>query len=150
MSSNNTKNTIKLELEKHKNSVELLEKLIQNDSELDNVMMVSLEIDRRKSVIKMLEEKLEKELEKEKINNTLAKYCKIKQTKPVDPKTIEYRRQYYQANKQKILEAARNHSKAKYQDPEHKEAVRVKNAEYREVMKAAKKIFLENAFSIKE
>ena len=137
---------IKLELEKHKNSVELLEKLRQTDEEVDNVMMVSLEIDRRKSVIKKLEEKLEKE----KINNTLAKYCKIKQTKPVDPKTIEYRRQYYQANKQKILEAARNHSKAKYQDPEHKEAVRVKNAEYREVMKAAKKIFLENAFSITE
>ena len=137
---------IKLELEKHKNSVELLEKLRQTDEEVDNVMMVSLEIDRRKSVIKKLEEKLEKE----KINNTLAKYCKIKQTKPVDPKTIEYRRQYYQANKQKILEAARNHSKAKYQDPEHKEAVRVKNAEYREIMKAAKKIFLENAFSIKE
>jgi hypothetical protein len=141
---------IKLELEKHKSTIDLLEKLIQNDSELDNVMKVSLEIDRRKSVIKMLEEKLEKELEKEKINNTLAKYCQIKQTKPVDAKTIEYRRQYYQANKQKILEAARNHSKAKYQDPEHKEAVRVKNAEYREVMKAAKKIFLENAFAIKE
>lgn len=137
---------INLELEKHKSTIDLLEKLRQNDSELDNVMMVSLEIDRRKSVIKKLEEKLEKE----KINNTLAKYCKIKQTKPVDAKTIEYRRQYYQANKQKILEAARNHSKAKYQDPEHKEAVRVKNAEYREVMKAAKKIFLENAFSIKE
>ena len=137
---------INLELEKHKSTIDLLEKLRQNDSELDNVMMVSLEIDRRKSVIKKLEEKLEKE----KINNTLAKYCKIKQTKPVDPKTIEYRRQYYQANKQKILEAARNHSKAKYQDPEHKEAVRVKNAEYREVMKAAKKIFLENAFTITE
>ena len=137
---------INLELEKHKSTIDLLEKLRQNDSELDNVMMVSLEIDRRKSVIKKLEEKLEKE----KINNTLAKYCKIKQTKPVDPKTIEYRRQYYQANKQKILEAARNHSKAKYQDPEHKEAVRVKNAEYREVMKAAKKIFLENAFAITE
>jgi hypothetical protein len=137
---------INLELEKHKSTIDLLEKLRQNDSELDNVMMVSLEIDRRKSVIKKLEEKLEKE----KINNTLAKYCKIKQTKPVDAKTIEYRRQYYQANKQKILEAARNHSKAKYQDPEHKEAVRVKNAEYREVMKAAKKIFLENAFAIKE
>jgi hypothetical protein len=137
---------INLELEKHKSTIDLLEKLRQNDSELDNVMMVSLEIDRRKSVIKKLEEKLEKE----KINNTLAKYCKIKQTKPVDAKTIEYRRQYYQANKQKILEAARNHSKAKYQDPEHKEAVRVKNAEYREVMKAAKKIFLENAFAITE
>ena len=137
---------INLELEKHKSTIDLLEKLIQNDSELDNVMMISIEIDRLKNVVKKLEEKLEKE----KINNTLAKYCKIKQIKPVDPKTIEYRRQYYQANKQKILEAARNHSKAKYQDPEHKEAVRVKNAEYREVMKAAKKIFLENAFSIKE
>ena len=61
---------IKLELEKHKNSVELLEKLRQTDEEVDNVMMVSLEIDMRKSVIKKLEEKLEKE----KINNTLAKY----------------------------------------------------------------------------
>jgi hypothetical protein len=130
---------IKLELEKHKSTIDLLEKLIQTDEEVDNVMMVSLEIDRRKNVIKMLEEKLEKE----KINNTLAKYCKIKQTKPVDPKTIEYRRNYYQAHKEKILEAARNQSKAKYQDPEHKEAVRVKNAEYREIMKAAKKIFLE-------
>jgi hypothetical protein len=109
-------------------------------------MMLSLEIDRRKNVVKKLEEKLEKE----KINNTLAKYCKIKQTKPVDAKTIEYRRNYYKEHKQKILEAARNHSKAKYQDPEHKEAVRVKNAEYREIMKAAKKIFLENAFSITE
>lgn len=137
---------INLELEKHKSTIDLLEKLRQTDEEVDNVMMVSLEIDRRKNVIKMLEEKLEKE----KINNTLAKYCKIKQTKPVDAKTIEYRRQYYQAHKEKILEAARNHSKAKYQDPEHKEAVRVKNAEYREIMKAAKKIFLENAFSIKE
>jgi hypothetical protein len=51
---------INLELEKHKSTIDLLEKLRQNDSELDNVMMVSLEIDRRKSVIKMLEEKLRK------------------------------------------------------------------------------------------
>lgn len=135
---------INFELEKHKSTIDLLEKLRQSDSELD--IMASLEIDRRKNVI----EKLQEKLEKEKINNTLAKYCRIKQTKPVDAKTIEYRRNYYKEHKQKILEQARNHSKAKYQDPEHKEAVRVKNAEYREVMKAAKKIFLENAFSIKE
>jgi hypothetical protein len=73
----------------------------------------------------------------------LAKYFQIKPVKPASEKTLEYRRKYYEENREKILERARNISKAKYNDPEHREAVRIKNANYRLILKQAKQLILE-------
>lgn len=76
----------------------------------------------------------------------LIDYCKPHESKPVSEKTIQWRRNYYEANKEKILQRAREHSKTKYHgDPEHKEKIRVKNENYRLVLKQAKELILKQS-----
>ena len=75
----------------------------------------------------------------------LINYCKPHESKPASEKLQEWRKNYYQNNKDKILERAREHSKAKYQDPEHREKVRIKNQNYRMIMKQAKELILKQS-----
>ena len=65
---------------------------------------------------------------------------KPREVKPKTQKQIEYQQKYYESNKDKILERARAFSKQKYQDPHHREAVRIKNENYRLMLKKAKEI----------
>jgi hypothetical protein len=73
----------------------------------------------------------------------LVAYCQPHQSKPASEKAMEYRKKYYETNKEKINNRAKEFSKKKYEDPEYREAVRVKNANYRLIMKQAKQIVLE-------
>lgn len=68
---------------------------------------------------------------------------KPRETKPKTPKQIEYAQKYYETHKDVILERARAFSKKKYQDPVHREAVRVKNENYRLMLKQARQLLLE-------
>ena len=65
------------------------------------------------------------------------------ETKPRTSKQIEYSHKYYETNKDKILEKSRALSKQRYQDPIHREAVRVKNENYRLMLKQARQIILQ-------
>lgn len=73
----------------------------------------------------------------------LIKSIKPYEGKPKTQKQIEYRQKYYENNRDTILERARAFSKLKYQDPVHREAVRVKNENYRLMLKKAREIVLQ-------
>jgi hypothetical protein len=76
----------------------------------------------------------------------LVAYCKPHESKPVSEKMKIWRKAYYETNKDKLLERAREHSKTRYHsDPEYKEKIRVKNENYRLVLKQAKQIVLQQS-----
>ena len=64
--------------------------------------------------------------------------------KTVSDEVKEKRKQYYQENKDIIKQRAREHSKKQYSNEEHKEAVRIKNANYRLMLKEAKELLIKH------
>jgi hypothetical protein len=64
--------------------------------------------------------------------------------KPVSDEIKEKRKQYYEANKDIIKERARAHSKKQYSNEDYKEAVRIKNANYRLMLKEAKELLMKH------
>ena len=76
---------------------------------------------------------------------TLINLCKPHETKPISDKLKIWRQNYYEMNKEKIKQRARQASKEKYHNnPEHKEKVKQKNATYRLVVATAKEIVLKH------
>jgi hypothetical protein len=75
----------------------------------------------------------------------LVKFSMPHKAKPVSETVKEKRRAYYEAHKDTIKERARIHSKTAYENPEFKENVRKKNANYRLILKQAKELLLQKA-----
>jgi hypothetical protein len=75
----------------------------------------------------------------------LIAFSQPRQTKPISESTKEKRKAYYDANKEKIKQRARDYSKKKYEDPDFKESVRVKNSNYRLILKTAKEMIMSGA-----
>ncbi len=64
--------------------------------------------------------------------------------KTVTDEVKEKRKQYYQENKDRIKERSKAYSKNQYSNQDHKEAVRIKNANYRLLLKQAKELMIKH------